>query len=210
MLLIGLTGSIGMGKSETAKMFARLGLPVYDADAAVHAIYAKGGEAVEPLRAVFPSAIVDDAVDRQALSRCVLGDPDEMRKLEQIVHPLVGAKQKDVLLNTQAQGHEMLVLDIPLLYETGGEDRVDVVVVVSAPYHIQQERVLARPGMDMAKFAAIHAKQMSDDEKRKRADFLVETDKGLDHAFEQVKAIVESLKGREGKALETRLAELKA
>lgn len=205
MLLIGLTGSIGMGKSETAKMFARIGVPVYDADAAVHALYAKGGAAVEPLRKVFPSAVIDDAVDRAELSRCVLGLPHEMKKLEAIVHPLVGQAQIEFLKKAVADGHEMVVLDIPLLYETGGETRVDVVVVVSAPYELQKSRVLARPGMDAAKFAAIHAKQVPDEQKRKRADFIVETDKGLDHAFEEVKKIVEALKGRQGKVLKERL-----
>ncbi len=207
MLLIGLTGSIGMGKSETAKMFARLGVPVYDADAAVHALYARGGAAVDPIAKTFPSAVIDGAVDRQELSRAVLGLPHEMKKLEAIVHPLVGQAQFVFLKQAKAGGHDAVVLDIPLLYETGGESRVDVVVVVSAPYHIQEARVLARPGMDMAKFAAIHAKQVHDDEKRKRADFVIETDKGLDHAFEQVKAVVAALKGREGKVLKERLGE---
>lgn len=206
MLLIGLTGSIGMGKSETAKMFAKLGVPVYDADAAVHALYAKGGAAVAPIARAFPDVVIDGAVDRQALSRAVLGLPDEMKKLEAIVHPLVGQAQLDFLRAAQADGHHAVLLDIPLLYETGGETRVDVVVVVSAPYHIQQERVLARPGMDAAKFAAIHAKQVPDAEKRARADFIIDTDKGLDHAFEAVKAVVEMLKTREGKVIKTRLA----
>ena len=205
MLLIGLTGSIGMGKSETAKMFRALGVPVYDADAAVHALYEKGGKAVEPIRAAFPSAIVDDAVDRKALSRCVLGLPDEMRKLEAIVHPLVGDAQVTFLRESLAAGHRMAVLDIPLLYETGGEARVDVVVVVSAPYDLQKTRVLARPDMDEAKFAAIPAKQVPAPEKRARADFIVESDKGLDHARAQVAAIVEALKSREGKVLKERL-----
>ena len=206
MLLIGLTGSIGMGKSETAKMFAKLGVPVYDADAAVHALYAKGGAAVAPIAEAFPAAVIDGVVDRQALSRAVLGLPDEMKKLEAIVHPLVGQAQLDFLRAAQADGHHAVLLDIPLLYETGGETRVDVVVVVSAPYHIQQERVLARPGMDAAKFAAIHAKQVPDAEKRARADFVIDTDKGLDHAFEAVKAVVETLKTRKGKVIKTRLA----
>lgn len=206
MLLIGLTGSIGMGKSETAKMFRELGVPVYDADAAVHKLYEKGGKAVEPLRAAFPSAIVDDAVDRKALSRAVLGLPDQMKKLEAIVHPLVGEVQMEFLTDNMKAGTSMVVLDIPLLYETGGEARVDVVVVVSAPYDIQKTRVLARPDMDEAKFAAIHAKQVADEEKRKRADFIVESDKGLDHARAQVAAIIEALKDRPGKVLKERLA----
>ena len=205
MLLIGLTGSIGMGKSETAKMFRELGVPVYDADAAVHKLYEKGGKAVEPLRAAFPAAIVEDAVDRKALSRSVIGLPDEMKKLEAIVHPLVGEAQMEFLRENMAAGQAMAVLDIPLLYETGGETRVDVVVVVSAPYDIQKTRVLARPDMDEAKFAAIHAKQVPDTEKRRRADFVVESDKGLDHARAQVAAIVEALKTREGKVLKERL-----
>lgn len=206
MLLIGLTGSIGMGKSETAKMFREFGVPVYDADAAVHKLYEKGGKAVEPLRAAFPSAIVDEAVDRKALSRCVLGLPDEMKKLEAIVHPLVGEVQMAFLTDNLKAGVSMVALDIPLLYETGGEKRVDVVVTVSAPYDIQKTRVLARPDMDEAKFAAIHAKQVPDEEKRKRADFIVETDKGLDHARAQVAAIIEALKDRPGKVLKERLA----
>lgn len=206
MLLVGLTGSIGMGKSETAKMFRALGVPVYDADAAVHKLYEKGGKAVEPIRAAFPSAIVDDAVDRKALSRCVLGLPEEMKKLEAIVHPLVGEAQMNFLRENMEAGEHMVVLDIPLLYETGGETRVDVVVVVSAPYDLQKTRVLARPDMDEAKFAAIHAKQVPDAEKRKRADFIVESDKGLDHARAQVEAIVEALKSREGRVLKERLA----
>ncbi|MFN4353899.1 dephospho-CoA kinase [Parvibaculum sp.] len=209
MLLVGLTGSIGMGKSETAKMFRALGVPVYDADAAVHKLYEKGGKAVEPIRAAFPSAIADDAVDRKALSRCVLGLPDEMKKLEAIVHPLVGEAQMDFLLEHMEAGAHMVVLDIPLLYETGGETRVDVVVVVSAPYDLQKTRVLARPDMDEAKFAAIHAKQVPDAEKRKRADFIVESDKGLDHARIQVETIVEALKSREGRVLKERLAATK-
>lgn len=195
-----------MGKSETAKMFARLGIPVYDADAAVHALYAKGGAAVEPLRKIFPQAIVDDAVDRAALSRAVLGLPEQMKKLESIVHPLVGEAQLAFLKKAHVEGHHAVLLDIPLLYETGGEKRVDVVVVVSAPFHLQEQRVLARPGMDMAKFAAIHAKQVPDAEKRARADFVIETDKGLDHAFQAVKDVVSALKDRKGTVLQARLS----
>jgi len=208
MLLIGLTGSIGMGKSETAKMFRELGVPVYDADAAVHKLYEKGGKAVEPLRAAFPAAIMDDAVDRKALSRCVIGLPDEMKKLEAIVHPLVGEAQMEFLRENMAAGQAMAVLDIPLLYETGGETRVDVVVVVSAPvrYSENDASCVARPdSRTRTKFAAIHAKQVPDTEKRRRADFVVESDKGLDHARAQVAAIVEALKTREGKVLKERL-----
>ncbi len=205
MLLVGLTGSIGMGKSETAKMFARLGLPVYDADAAVHAIYEKGGAAVEPLRAVFPTAIVDGAVDRARLSGLVLNDKDALKKLENIVHPLVGQSQMQFLQDALASGAPMAVLDIPLLYETGGEARVDAVVVVSAPADVQRARVLERPGMTVEKFEQIVGKQVPDAEKRQRADFIVETDKGLDHAFEQVTRITEDLKSWPAKVLAERM-----
>ena len=205
MLLVGLTGSIGMGKSETAKMFSKLGIPVYDADAAVHAIYEKGGVAVEPLRAEFPDAIVDDAVDRARLSGLVLDDKGALRKLEGIVHPLVGATQLQFLKEASDARAPMAVLDIPLLYETGGEARVDAVVVVSAPADIQRARVLERPGMTEEKFEQILAKQVPDAEKRARADFVVETDKGLEHAFEQVRRITEELKSWEPKVLKERL-----
>ncbi|GAB5501952.1 dephospho-CoA kinase [Pyruvatibacter sp.] len=205
MLLVGLTGSIGMGKSETAKMFAKLGIPVYDADAAVHAIYEKGGAAVEPLRAEFPDAIVDDAVDRVKLSKLVLNNKDELEKLEAIVHPLVGATQLQFLKEASDAKAPMAVLDIPLLYETGGEARVDAVVVVSAPADVQRARVLERPGMTIEKFEQILAKQVPDADKRAKADFVVETDKGLDHAFEQVQRITEDLKSWEAKVLKERL-----
>lgn len=205
MLLVGLTGSIGMGKSETAKMFAKLGIPVYDADAAVHAIYEKGGAAVEPLRAEFPDAIVEDAVDRVKLSKLVLNNKDELKKLEGIVHPLVGATQLQFLKDASDAKAPMAVLDIPLLYETGGEARVDAVVVVSAPADVQRARVLERPGMTVEKFEQILAKQVPDADKRAKADFVVETDKGLDHAFEQVQRITEDLKSWDAKVLKERL-----
>jgi dephospho-CoA kinase len=146
MLLIGLTGSIGMGKSETAKMFARHGVPVCDSDATVHALYDKGGAVVEAVGAAFPGVVVDGRVDREKLSREVVGKPEALRKLEMIVHPLVGAAQRAALQAAAAAGARMVVLDIPLLFETGGRARVDVVVVVSAPADVQRQRVLARPG----------------------------------------------------------------
>lgn len=199
MLLIGLTGSIGMGKSETAKMFARLGLPVYDADAAVHSLYAKGGAAVEPVGAAFPGVVRDGAVDRTALSAEVIGKPEAMTRLEAIIHPLVAQVQRDWLLKQAEAGAGMVVLDVPLLLENGGEARVDAVVVVSAPPEIQRARVLERPGMTPDKLDAILAKQMPDAEKRKRADFVVDTGGGLDHAFTEVQALVNTLKGRPGR-----------
>jgi len=204
MLLVGLTGSIGMGKSETAKMFARLGVPVYDADAAVHAVYAQGGSAVEPVRAVFPAAIVDGAVDRAKLSALVLDDAAALKTLERIVHPLVGQVQQAFLAEAHAAGAAMVVLDIPLLYETGGEGCVDAVVVVSAPADIQRARVLERPGMTAEKFDHILAKQVPDAEKRRRADFVIDTGHSLDHAFEQVARITEDLKTWDAKALADR------
>jgi dephospho-CoA kinase len=201
MLLIGLTGSIGMGKSETAKMFAAEGIPVYDADAEVHKLYQPGGAAVAPLEKAFPGVVVDGAVDRALLSKQVIGNPDALKELEKIVHPLVGGANRAFLEKAAADGAAMVLLDIPLLFETGGRERVDVIVVVSAPYELQRERVLARPEMTEEKFADIFAKQVSDADKRAGADFIVESDKGLDHARAQVKSIIAALQGREGEVL---------
>lgn len=198
MLLIGLTGSIGMGKSETAKMFARHGVPVCDSDATVHALYDKGGAAVGPVGELFPAAVVDGRVDRERLSREVVGNVPALRKLEAVVHPLVAMAQRAFLERAAASGARMVVLDIPLLFETGGEKRVDVTVVVSAPADVQRARVLARPGMTAEKLDAILAKQMPDAEKRARADFVVDTSKGLAHAEAQVVAIIDALKHRDG------------
>ncbi|CAE7405925.1 coaE [Symbiodinium microadriaticum] len=174
-----------MGKSETAKMFAAEGVPVYDADAAVHKLYEKGGAAVEPIGKAFPNAIVDGAVDRTKLSAEVVDNKERLKELESIIHPLVGLEQLTFLQDADNAGAPMVVLDIPLIYETGGEARVDVVVVVSAPADLQRERVLARPGMTVDKFESILAKQVPDEEKRKRADFIIESDKGLEHAHNQ-------------------------
>jgi dephospho-CoA kinase len=199
MLLIGLTGSIGMGKSETAKMFARHGVPVCDSDATVHGLYAQGGAAVGPVGALFPDVVVDGRIDRERLSRHVVGKPEAMRKLEAIVHPLVAEAQRSFLQRAAASGAKMVVLDIPLLFETGGRARVDAVVVVSAPEEMQRRRVLARRGMTAEKLDAILAKQMPDAEKRAKADFVVDTSKGLAHAEAQVVAIIEALETREAK-----------
>lgn len=199
MLLVGLTGSIGMGKSETAKMFVRHGVPVCDSDATVHALYDVGGAAVGPVGAAFPGVVVDGRVDRELLSREVVGKPEALRKLEAIVHPLVAQAQRAFLEAAATSGAAMVVLDIPLLFETGGRARVDVVVVVSAPLAMQRERVLTRPGMTAEKLDAILAKQTPDAEKRAGADFVVDTSKGLAHAEAQVVAIIDALKHREGK-----------
>lgn len=194
MITVGLTGSIGMGKSTTAAMFAAEGVPVYDADAEVHALYAKGGAAVEPLEAAFPGVVVDGAVDRTLLSQRVVGKPDALKKLEAIVHPLVGESRVGFFQDAVAKGADIVVLDIPLLFETGGEKRMDAVVVVSAPADLQRQRVLARPGMDEAKLDAILARQMADAEKRARAHFVIDTDQSLDHARAQVRDVLKRLR----------------
>lgn len=199
MLIIGLTGSIGMGKTETAKMFAQHGIPVCDSDATVYFLYDKGGVAVEPIRALFPEAVVDGRVDRELLGKVVLGRPDAMRKLEAVVHPLVGLAQREFLAKAAASGAAMAVIDVPLLFETGGEKRVDVVVVVSATAELQRQRVLARPGMTVEKFELIVSKQVPDAEKRRRADFVVDSSKGLADAEAQVVAIIAALKHRPGR-----------
>jgi len=190
MKRLGLTGSIGMGKSATAAMFADEGVPVYDADAAVHALYAKGGAAVGPVGEVFPSAIVEAVVDRTRLRDLVLADADALARLNAIVHPLVGQSQLDFRAQAQVSGAKLIVLDIPLLFETGGEARVDYVAVVTAPTSVQRARVLAREGMTEEAFEAILAKQTPDAEKRARADFVISTAFGFEFTRAHVKAII--------------------
>jgi dephospho-CoA kinase len=194
MITIGLTGSIGMGKSTTLAMFAAEGVPVYDADAEVHALYAPGGAAVAPVEAAFPGVVKDGAVHRPTLSERVLGDPAELARLNAIVHPLLGASRAAFFERATAAGADMVVLDIPLLFETGGEKRLDVVVVASAPADVQRARVLARPDMSEAKLDAILARQMTDADKRARADFVVDTGAGLEPARAQVRAIIAALR----------------
>lgn len=193
-LIVGLTGSIGMGKSETGRMFAELGIPVYDADAAVHALYELGGAAVGPVAKAFPGSLREGRIDRAVLSRRVAGDDAAFKRLENIVHPLVARARERFLADAERKGAEIVVLDIPLLYETGGEKRVDAVVVVSAPADTQRERVLARPGMTPEKLEAIHTRQVPDAEKRAKADFVIETGKGLEHAMDAVKRVVTELR----------------
>ena len=188
MFILGLTGSVGMGKSATAKMFADEGVPVHDADAAVHALYE--GEAVPLIEAAFPGTTADGKVDRLKLGERVIGHADEIRRLERIVHPLVARVRDDFLAGAERAGAKVALLDIPLLYETGGETRCDAVVVVSAPAEVQRERVLMRPGMTEAKLAAILAKQVPDADKRARADFVVDTSQGFDLARQQVRDIL--------------------
>ena len=195
-LKVGLTGSIGMGKTETGKMFARLGVTVHDSDAAVHALYAQGGLAVALIAEAFPQAVREGKVDREILAQAVTGDDAAFEQLEAIIHPLVRDVQRDFLKAAAARGDDLVVLDIPLLFETGAEKDMDAVIVVSAPEEVQRKRVLARPGMSQEKLEAIQARQVPDAQKRAKADFVVETGEGLDHAFEQVKRIVETLRRR--------------
>ncbi len=188
MFVLGLTGSLGMGKSTTAGFFAELRVPVHDADAAVHRLYK--AEAVPLIEAAFPGTTADGEVDREKLAKRVLDDPAEVKKLEAIVHPLVRAAEEHFLAEAKRKSAKVAVLDIPLLFETGGDRRCDAVVVVSAPEEVRRTRIFERPGMTAQKFAAIAAKQMPDAEKRKRADFVVDTSKGFDAARAQVREIL--------------------
>lgn len=188
MRILGLTGSIGMGKSTTAKLFAEAGVPVYDADAAVHQLYE--GEAAPAIEAAFPGTTTNGKVDRSKLSARVVHDPAAIKRLEQIVHPMLGASRQKFFAAAEAARAPVVVLDIPLLFETGGEKRVDAVVVVSTSPELQRERVLARGTMDEAKLDAIIAKQTPDAEKRKRADFVVDTSHGLEPVRAQIKHIL--------------------
>lgn len=189
MFILGLTGSIGMGKSTAAKFFAEEGVPVHDADAAVHRLYE--GEAVAPIEAAFPGSTANGKIDREKLGRQVVGKPDAIKRLEDIVHPLVRQSEKRFLAEAEQKGAAIAVLDIPLLYETGGEQRCDAVVVVSASSETQRQRVLGRPGMTEEKFAGLLAKQIPDDEKRRRADFVVDSSHGLESAHAQVREILD-------------------
>ena len=191
MLLLGLTGSIGTGKSTTAKMFAAQGIPVNDADQVVHELYA--GEAVPLIEAAFPGTTADGKVDRTLLARQLIDNPEGFKRLEAIVHPLVRQKEVAFLEQERAKGTPAVLLDIPLLYETGGESRLDKVIVVTCSPETQAERVLARPGMTEEKFKSILARQVPDAEKRQRADFIVDTEHGMDAARVQVRDILTKL-----------------
>ena len=188
MMVLGLTGSIGMGKSTTAQLFAEAGVPVYDADAAVHRLYE--GEAVPAIEAAFPGTTTDGKVDRNRLSARVVHDPAAMKRLEEIVHPMLGASRHKFLQDAEQSGALVAVIDIPLLFETGGEKRVDAVVVVTTTPELQRERILARPNMTEEKLAAILARQMPDAEKRKRAHFVVDTSHGLDPVRARIRDIL--------------------
>jgi dephospho-CoA kinase len=194
MITIGLTGSVGMGKSTTAAMFAEEGAPVYDADAEVHRLQAPGGAAVGPIEAAFPGVVKDGVIDRTALGARVFGHPEELKRLNAIIYPMLGAGRAAFFEKAERDGVDAVVLDIPMLFETGGEGRMDVVVVVTAPEPVQRERVLARPGYDAARLDAILARQMPDAEKRARAHFVIDTGQGLEHAREQVHAVMAKLR----------------
>jgi dephospho-CoA kinase len=198
MLVIGLTGSIGMGKSTVAQRLRSLGIAVCDADAEVHKLYE--GSAVAPIEAAFPGTTADGRVDRQKLAQALLGKPEAFKRLEAIVHPLVFEAERTFLRQQAADGAAMTVLEIPLLLENGGERRVDVVIVVSAPAEAQRARVMQRPGMTAEKLDQLLARQMPDAEKRKRADFVVDTGGSFAETDAQVDKIVESLHGRSGTA----------
>jgi len=190
MIILGLTGSIGMGKSTTAAMFREAGAPVFDADAEVHACYAKGGACVEPLGAAFPGVVKDGAIDREALRQAVLGKPEQMQRLNGIVHPIVGSLRSHFFQDAEARGADLVVLDIPLLFEGRGERSMDAVAVVTAPPEVQRARVLEREGMTPERLDAILAAQMPDAEKRARADFVIDTGQGLDPVRRQVAEII--------------------
>lgn len=194
MIVVGLTGSIGMGKSTVAKMFAEEGAPAFDSDAAVHALYAAGGGAVAPVEAAFPGVTRDGAIERAALSARVVGNAEALARLEAIVHPLVRQAQANFLAANRTAGTPVVVLDIPLLFESSGAQAVDKIVVVSAPADVQRARVLARPGMTEEKFERLLARQTPDDEKRARADFVIDTGGSFEATRAQVRAVLDALR----------------
>lgn len=208
MIRLALTGSIGMGKSATAAMFAARGIPVYDADAAVHAAYAPGGEAVAPIEWAFPGVIgADGGIDRAKLRARVAQNPEAMKKLESIVHPIIAQANRAFLDKAEAEKADIIVLDIPLLFETGGDKRVDVIAVVTAPPDVQRQRVLARGQMTEAEFEAILTRQVPDSVKRQRADFVINTGLGFPYAEAQVDEIIEALRTRIRQAAEQQAEE---
>ncbi|WP_040485321.1 dephospho-CoA kinase [Lutibaculum baratangense] len=200
MFVLGLTGSIGMGKSTVAGMFRDLGVPVHDADAEVHRLYGEGGAAVAPVAALHPEAVVDGAVDRRILSSKVVGDETAMRRLETVVHPLVQRAETAFLAEAFSARSGLAILEIPLLLETGADLRCDAVAVVSAPAEVQKARVLARPEMNEAKFMKILSRQIGDGEKRRRAHFVIDTGAALPVTAKQVEDVVLALAGRPGSA----------
>jgi dephospho-CoA kinase len=199
MFILGLTGSIGMGKSTTANFFRQAGVPVHDSDAVVHRLYE--GEAVGPVEAAFPGVTVDGKVDRAKLAEKLVGNPEALKRLEAIVHPLVRVVSERFIAEQRTRGARVIVLDIPLLFETGGEKRVDAVVVVSAPPEVQRARVLSRAGMSADKLDALLKRQMSDAEKRARAHFVVDSSRSFDSACAQVHAILRAVAALPGRRI---------
>jgi dephospho-CoA kinase len=200
MLVIGLTGGMGMGKSSAAAHFRRRGVPVFDADAYVHHLYE--GEAVPAIEAAFPGTTRDGRVDRTLLAKAVAGSPDRLRALEATVHPMVVAAEVAFLREQEDNGTRLAVLEIPLLFETGAEARVDVTIALSASDSMQRERVLARPGMTVEKFEALRARQVTDRERRAKADYVVDSGTTLEHMQEQLDRLIESLQDRQGAVME--------
>lgn len=195
MKIIGLTGSIGMGKSATARLVREAGIPVFDSDACVHALYDAGGAAVGPVEAAFPGSLAEDgSIDRVRLSRQLNENPDGFARLEAIVHPLVAEARQHFLDAARKDGADIVILDVPLLFETGGHEHVDAVIAVHAPHHVRRERVLQRPGMTEDKLAAIIARQTPDSVKLEKADYIVETSGGFDDARQQVGKIIAALR----------------
>ena len=199
MIVLGLTGSIGMGKSTAARMLQAMGAPVCDSDAVVHRLLGRGGRAVPVIDAAFPGVVIDGAVSRPALGAAVFRDPEALKRLEAILHPMVQVAQRDFLARAARRGAKIAVLDIPLLFETHGERRVDATIVVSAPFAVQRARVLARPGMTAEKFAGILARQMPDAEKRRRADYVVPTGAGRLVTRRALRSIVRDVARRPGR-----------
>jgi dephospho-CoA kinase len=200
MLVIGLTGGIGMGKSAAAERFAEHGIPVFSADLCVHQLYE--GAAVGPIEAAFPGVAREGGIDRTLLSKKIAGSPERLRQLERIVHPLVVEAELDFLRAQENNGARLAVLEIPLLFETGADARVDVTVVVSAPHDVQRARVLARPGMTIDKLEHLLTRQLPDAERRARADFVVDSGVSLEHMRIEIDRLIESLKGNEGRVMD--------
>lgn len=194
MIVLGLTGSIGMGKSEAARALRRLGLPVFDSDHQVHTLLAAGGTIAKAVEGAFPGVTKNGAIDRAALGARVFGDAVALKELEAILHPAVGAARSEFLAECRGRGEKLVILDVPLLFETGGEAACDHVMVVTAPAEIQRQRVMARDGMSEERFRAILTQQMPDAEKRRRADFVISTDQPLEDTFEDIRATVEKLR----------------
>jgi dephospho-CoA kinase len=204
MKILGLTGSVGMGKSTAAKMLRRMGVPVYDADAAVHGMMSRGGIAVAKVAAAFPGVEHNGAIDRAALGKRVFGDEPAMKRLEAIIHPLVREDEKAFLAAQHRRKTRLVAMDVPLLFESGRQERYDATMVVTAPAFVQRARVMARPGMTPARFAAILARQMPDVEKRKRADFIVPSGLGRAATWRSLRAVLRKLAGENPDRVESR------